>query len=213
MNRKDTMRKAILSIVILLFLVEYGVSQSTENLIKTKDELQGDTTSSSVDSSELIHLAFKKKNANEVIGFISQLDASGIEKYDHTIWLNEVFSGRTLGLLGTQPIRGLGRGIGIEDISGNPYSGHPVIVVDGLPRDMSSLRLSEVKDITVLRDVNSAALYDSDAINGVILISTKRGKANEKQANLSLNYGISTPRDRKSTRLKSSHVAISYAFL
>src|SRR3546814_19483788 len=67
--------------------------------------------------------------------------------------------------------------------------------VDGLPRDIDNLRLSEIESITVLKDVNSAVLYGSAAVNGVILITTKRGEAFKQKANFAVNYGVSTPKE------------------
>src|SRR3546814_17117998 len=67
--------------------------------------------------------------------------------------------------------------------------------VDGLPRDIDNLRLSEIESITVLKDVNSAVLYGSAAVNGVILITTKRGEAFKQKANFAVNYGVSTPNE------------------
>jgi len=53
----------------------------------------------------------------------------------------------------------------------------PLIVVDGIPgRDMNSLQPTDIESITVLKDA-SAAIYGARAANGVILITTKRGKA------------------------------------
>src|SRR3546814_7478809 len=67
--------------------------------------------------------------------------------------------------------------------------------VDGLPRDIDNLRLSEIESITVLKDVNSAVLYGSAAVNGVILITTKRVEAFKQKANFAVNYGVSTPNE------------------
>lgn len=180
--------------IMILFAMNSALAQSENTVYTNNSDLKQDSTYFSNDSSRKVNLAFRKVDKNDVIGFVSLLNAKEIEKYDHTIWLSDALPGRTLGLLGSAPIRGLGRGIGIENISGSPYTGSPTVVVDGLPRNMGTLRLSEVKSVTVLRDVNSAILYGSDAINGIILITTKRGKAFKKQADFTINYGASAPR-------------------
>jgi TonB-linked SusC/RagA family outer membrane protein len=189
---------SFLSLTILLFITNYAFSQSKSDSIKDHAITKKDTSSSIssiYDGIWHVHLTFNTVKANDVIGFVTPLNAEKITKYDHTIWLNNVYSGRTLGLLGTQPIRGLGRGIGVTEISGNPYSGHPVIIVDGLPRNPDNIRLSNVKSITVLRDVNSAMLYGSEAINGAILINTKRGAPHKNVTDVTVNYGISQPKE------------------
>ncbi|MGX5817232.1 SusC/RagA family TonB-linked outer membrane protein [Chitinophaga lutea] len=140
-----------------------------------------------------VNLPFRKLYQGDVVGSVVKLDIADIQQYDHTIRLLDVLSGRVLGLHGSDRIRGLGRGIAVEDITGGG-TGRVVFVVDGLPRDIEVMRLSEVESITVLKDVNSAVLYGSNAVNGVVMITTKRGEAFKKRSDFSLNYGLSAPR-------------------
>lgn len=141
-----------------------------------------------------VNVAFKRIETDNIVGAISSLKASDINESDNSIWVSDVLAGRTLGMLGNTNIRGIGISIDVADITGSgTLSGNALFVVDGLPRDIDGLRMSEIEDITVLKDVNSAILYGSTAINGVVLITTKRGKINENRKNISLNYGISTP--------------------
>lgn len=146
-------------------------------------------------SDEMVDLAFRKVHEGNVVGAYSKVNGDKVNAYDNTIWAGDVLTGRTLGMLGGNSIRGIGIGIDVADATGSGlFSGNALFIVDGLPRDIESLRLSEIADITVLKDVNSAILYGSAAVNGVILITTKRGQAYKKQSNFSANYGISTPR-------------------
>lgn len=146
-------------------------------------------------SDEKVDMAFRKVHEGDVVGAFSKLNADKVNAYDNTIWAGDVLTGRTLGMLGSNSIRGIGIGIDVADATGSGlFAGNALFIVDGLPRDIESLRLSEIEDITVLKDVNSSILYGSAAVNGVILITTKRGEAFKKQSNFSANYGISTPR-------------------
>ena len=141
-----------------------------------------------------VNIAFKRIETENIVGAVSSLNASSINEFDNSIWASDVLAGRTLGMLGNTNIRGIGISIDVADITGSgTLSGNALFVVDGLPRDIDGLRLSEIEDITVLKDVNAAILYGSSAINGVVLITTKRGKVNENRKNISLNYGVSTP--------------------
>jgi TonB-dependent SusC/RagA subfamily outer membrane receptor len=142
-----------------------------------------------------VDLAFRKAYEGDVVGFVSRINADEVNAFDYTAWASDVFAGRTLGMLGGNTIRGIGIGINVADITGSGLSsGNALFVVDGLPRDIGSLRLSEIEDITVLKDVNAAILYGTAAINGVVLITTKRGEAFKKKSDFTANYGISTPR-------------------
>lgn len=51
----------------------------------------------------------------------------------------------------------------------------PLILINGVPGDMSSLDPSVIESISVLKDAASAAIYGARAANGVILITTKEG--------------------------------------
>ena len=52
----------------------------------------------------------------------------------------------------------------------------------------------EIDQITYLKDINSCILYGSAAVNGVILITTKRGQAYKKHFTVTGYYGVSQPR-------------------
>ncbi|WP_158618143.1 SusC/RagA family TonB-linked outer membrane protein [Chitinophaga lutea] len=57
----------------------------------------------------------------------------------------------------------------------------PLFVVDGIPMsDVSSVNPQDVEDITVLKDATAASIWGANASNGVVVIVTKKGKANEK---------------------------------
>jgi len=145
---------------------------------------------------ESINVAFGKTSRQALTGAVTVLDAAEISKYDNNIWVSDIIAGRALGMLGNNNIRGVGIGIDVSNLTGSGlFSGNAMYVVDGLPRDIEGLRISEVESITILKDVNSAILYGSAAINGVVMITTKRGKANRPVSNVTLNYGISTPRE------------------
>lgn len=83
---------------------------------------------------------------------------------------------------------------GINSISS---SSTPLFILDGAPISSSmfnTLNPSDIENITVLKDAASTAIYGSRAANGVIVITSKKGKLNEK-ANLVVKgqYGFSTP--------------------
>ncbi|RYF99552.1 MAG: SusC/RagA family TonB-linked outer membrane protein, partial [Chitinophagaceae bacterium] len=62
-------------------------------------------------------------------------------------------------------------------------SNEPLYVVDGIPRNtIEDIPVSEIESMEVLKDAASAAIYGSRGANGVILISTKRAKLNQKTA-------------------------------
>ncbi|WKX78671.1 TonB-dependent receptor plug domain-containing protein [Zobellia laminariae] len=65
------------------------------------------------------------------------------------------------------------RGVGTL---GSGAKNNPLILVDGIPDDINGLDPSDIESISVLKDASASAIYGSRAANGVILITTKRGK-------------------------------------
>lgn len=146
------------------------------------------------DSDDKVQLAFRQANKTNVVGSVSSVTPGDIDKHDNNIWANDILSGRTLGLMGSNSIRGLGVGIDVSSITGTGLqSGNALYIVDGLPRDIDNLRASEIESITVLKDLNSAMLYGSSAVNGVILITTKRGEVNKNTTRVTASSGVSSP--------------------
>jgi TonB-dependent starch-binding outer membrane protein SusC len=69
----------------------------------------------------------------------------------------------------------------------------PLVVVDGVAnRGMEHINPNEIESITILKDA-SAAIYGSQAANGVILITTKRGTVGKPKVTISMNAGVSQP--------------------
>lgn len=69
----------------------------------------------------------------------------------------------------------------------------PLIVIDGIPhRSLERLDPADIESFTVLKDA-SAAIYGTQAANGVILITTKRGKIGKPTITLNLNAGYNQP--------------------
>jgi TonB-linked SusC/RagA family outer membrane protein len=86
----------------------------------------------------------------------------------------------------------------------------PYILIDGVESGtMNSLDPNDIESISVLKDASSAAIYGSKAANGVILITTKRGKAGDKPR-ITYNgfYGV-----QKATKLVERMTSYDYARL
>ena len=84
----------------------------------------------------------------------------------------------------------------------------PLVVVDGVPgRSLERIDPSTIETMSVLKDA-SAAIYGAQAANGVILITTKRGKAGKPRVGFTYNYGIAAP-----TVIPEMTNAVEYATL
>lgn len=73
---------------------------------------------------------------------------------------------------------------------GSVMSGtQPLVIVDGFEGSLDNIAMGDIETISVLKDAASAAIYGSKAANGVILITTKRGKEGAMQIEFSAEYG------------------------
>lgn len=68
-----------------------------------------------------------------------------------------------------------------------------LVLVDGIPRSMDDIDVDEIESFTVLKDAAATAVYGAEGANGVVLITSKRGKAQKTSVNFSAQYSIVTP--------------------
>ena len=141
-------------------------------------EFQIKTTQFRYGINDDVNIAFSKTKKGDLVNAVSVIEPDEIMQYDNVQSIGEALNGRVPGLYGSSNIRGIGTAL---------------FIVDGLPRDISTINLSEVDQITVLKDINASILYGSAAVNGVILLTTKRGQPYKKQIRVSGYYGISKP--------------------
>ena len=103
-------------------------------------------------------------------------------------------------------LKGMAAGVNVTSASGQPGSksmirirgigtindSNPLYIIDGMPTDqdgMESVNPSDIESIEVLKDAASGAIYGARAANGVILVTTKKGKLGKAQINYNFSYG------------------------
>ncbi len=110
-------------------------------------------------------------------GAVTVLTPREILRYDQTD-IEGALTGRIPGLFGLSNMRGMGA---------------PLIVVDGIPRPAIDLNLQQIEQITVVKDLSTAMLYGSQASNGVILVTTRRGEPLKKSIQFTAENGFDRP--------------------
>lgn len=66
----------------------------------------------------------------------------------------------------------------------------PLYIIDGMPSSPSSINSLDIESVEILKDASATAIYGSRAANGVVLITTKRGKSGVASIAYDVNYGI-----------------------
>jgi len=147
----------------------------TKTFIATKDL----RTITLLKDNKLINIAFRNVNENNLPVGVSNVDVADIFERSFT----------TSGFDGLEAFA--------PGFNGNNLWGmnSALVLVDGVPRDITSLMPSEIDQITFLKSASAVALYGSRGTKGVILVSTKRGDINSNQKiNVRTNAGINTPK-------------------
>ncbi|MGC5746160.1 SusC/RagA family TonB-linked outer membrane protein [Chryseobacterium sp. NFX27] len=169
----------ILSTAVVFFTAQAVIAQKDST--KTKD----------ID--EVVIVAYGKQKRGTITGSNVQVDAAKIENRPISNVL-QALDGAGAGIqiaAGTgQP--GEGSSIRIRGTGSYLVSNEPLLIVDGVPfpGNLNSLNPNDIESLTVLKDASSTALYGSSAANGVIMVTTKRGKKNSSRFTLNSNTGI-----------------------
>lgn len=131
-----------------------------------------------------------------VTGAVSAISSKELQQ-SPTANLTNALAGRLPGLNVNQ-FAGGEPGVDISDLYirgiGTYGNARPIVMVDGVERSLNYLSADEIESFTILKDASSTAVFGVRGANGVIVITTKRGKSSEKATlNLKASTGINRP--------------------
>lgn len=143
---------------------------------------------------EVVAIGYGTKLKGELTGSISKLNSDKIESRPVSGTM-EAIQGMVPGITVTRQSGKPGRQNyalqirGTSSVNGNV----PLILIDGVPGDISMINPDDIDNLTVLKDA-SAAIYGARAADGVILITTKSGKKTDKPlVSYSCNFALKSP--------------------
>ena len=182
---------------------EMEYTKNTNLNIKLKEDTQ------QID--DVVVVGYGTQIQREVTGVVSTVNMDKVTETQASESAETMLQGRVAGVNiqinsgepGAKPtvvIRGLAA---VSRDDGSTVS-EPLYVVDGVPiisrtgdefavtstNVLSDLDPSDIEDMVVLKDASAAAIYGSRAANGVILITTKKGKIGRPQINFNVRYGV-----------------------
>lgn len=113
---------------------------------------------------------------------------------------------RTMALGADQALQGKAAGVQIISNTGMPSAGvtikvrgtssissdntDPIVIIDGMPGNLNSVNPNDIESIEVLKDASSQAIYGASGGNGVIIITTKKGKSGGVQTDFNFYRGV-----------------------
>ncbi|MDB5108936.1 MAG: TonB-dependent receptor [Mucilaginibacter sp.] len=130
---------------------------------------------------EVIVVGYGTQKKANVIGSVAQINSDDL-KQSPTMNITNMLAGRLPGITTLQQSGRPGADDATLRVRGtSTYAGAqgPTVIVDGVERPFSQLDPNEIESISVLKDALSAAVYGLQGANGVILVTTKRGKAQQ----------------------------------
>jgi TonB-linked SusC/RagA family outer membrane protein len=151
---------------------------------------------SAIGLEEVVVVGYGTQKKANLTGSVGSVSGAEIVKRPATNVQN-LLEGKVSGLQivqrGGEPGNDVGtmriRGIGTFSSAGSD----PLVLIDGIPGNMSYLNPDDVESVSVLKDAASASIYGSRAANGVILITTKRGTANKLSITYHAEVGMQNP--------------------
>ena len=164
---------------------------------------------------EVVVVGYGTQSKRTLTDAISRLSSEDIEEVPNPN-LQNALVGKAAGVQITQTNGKAEGGINIRVRGAASVSGgtQPLYVIDGIPlidptggiddvgngtntNPLLTLSANEIESIDILKDASSAAIYGARGANGVVLITTKRGKQGKAQFNVNLSQGFSQPTNKR----------------
>ena len=142
---------------------------------------------------ELVVVGYGSQKKVNVIGSIATVDSKSLEARSASD-VSNMLTGQMSGVTITQTSGNPGQDGGTIRVRGVGSFGatpSPLVLVDGMPGSLSDITPDEIENISVLKDASSADIYGSRAANGVVLVTTKRGKEGRTKVSYNGSVGFS----------------------
>lgn len=181
--------------VLVFKFVGYGT------ILKPAAEVsKGDVvlTKSLVDAGDddLVYIPFGVRKRREVTATISTIKAENLPQIPSSS-LTNVFTGRLAGLAvypsGSQQPGYDASSFLVRGRSSYNSNQEPLVIVDGIERDFTSMDLNEIESVSVLKDAATLAWYGMYGGNGVIYVKTRRGSATSTKVSFDAQAGLQAP--------------------
>ncbi len=162
--------------------------------------------SSTQNLKEVLVVGFGTKIKRDLTGNISKVKGSEVENMPVTN-LDQALQGRAAGVFVEAGSGKLGEGVQvlIRGSGSISASTQPLYVIDGVPIStdtysgsaIADINFNDIESFDILKDASAAAIYGSRAANGVVMITTKKGRAGKTSFNINSQYGMNKPTHKR----------------
>lgn len=171
----------------------------------------------SIGLEDVVVVAYGKQKKVTVTGSVAAISGKNLVSTPVTN-VSNMLVGNAPGLSGLQSSGEAGRNgtaIFIRGVSTFAGSANPLVVIDGVEQapertydQLNAMDANEIENISVLKDASATAVYGIRGANGVIIVTTKRGRSGRAQLSASMNYGFT-----KATNLLHNVNSYDYAVM
>jgi TonB-dependent starch-binding outer membrane protein SusC len=149
---------------------------------------------------QIIVIGYGTQRKSDLTGAVSSVNSATIEKSGVTS-IDQVLQGRVAGVQMTQNsgLPGGGSSIQIRGLSSVNSTNEPIYVIDGViissgtgsysSNAFSAINTNDIESVEILKDASAAAIYGAQGANGVIIITTKKGKPGPPRLAFDAKYG------------------------
>ncbi len=176
-------------------MVRYIGFKTQELVVGNRTKIDIVLESDTQDLDEVIIVGFGAQKKESVVGAISQVSSDEILQ-SPAANISQAISGRMPGVITTQTSGAPGAddvNIYIRGQASFAGDNQPLVMVDGVERSFSQIAPDDIESISVLKDASATAVYGVRGANGVILVTTKRGKNSRPVVSLTANWQFQTP--------------------
>ena len=172
-----------------VLIVSYVGMKPQEVKVSSKGMIKVTLEDDTKQLEEVVVVGYGQQKKASVVGAITQTSGKTLERAGGVTSLGSALTGSLPGVI-TSASSGMP---GAEDpqiiirTQSSWNNSEPLILVDGIEREMSSVDISSVENISVLKDASATAVYGVKGANGVILITTKRGKEGKASVQIKAN--------------------------
>lgn len=149
---------------------------------------------------EVVVVGYGTQKKSDVTGSVANISSKEIKAVPLT-GLAQAMQGRAAGVQVSQISNAPGGGVSVRIRGGNSLraSSEPLYVVDGFPilnENGPTINPSDIESIDILKDASATAIYGSRGANGVVIITTKRGKSGKTNITFDSYYGVQKVRKK-----------------
>ncbi|HCC87091.1 MAG TPA: SusC/RagA family protein [Prevotella sp.] len=165
----------------------------TKQFVKAKNDLVVTLKDDSQTLDELVVVGYGVQKKENLTGAVSSVNAEQLASRPVSS-ISSALAGEMPGVTAVQTTGAPGSQNATITVRGKNSinSASPLVIVDGVPGSMNVINPSEIESVTVLKDAASAAIYGVQAANGVILITTKKGKTGKTTVSYNATFSWSS---------------------